>query len=301
MTNPMSILIAGLQGIPGLRVLGLCELPALTLERALDLLDLNSRDVEADYLGLNHQGWFVRIHHQGRDLLPALFDRVDRPEAASFFRVDGEVMRRLHALPLPYMRLYYHTAREVKKLSDKRSSRGRELGDLSQRLFDWYHRSEEHLLPDLLERRSLLWFKMALVPAVQALLGGAESCLYVTETNGGDIPGLPPEAIVEKKCIVNGAGTRMLPFTGPTPAADGPLAPFQDFLGEVSRFEKLALEAALDPSAEKVTAALQAHPLGIPREKARDLVPLVLQEVEGAGSSVESSIKSQRREPHDGV
>ena len=107
--------------------------------------------VESDYLGLNHQGWFVRLRESGKDLLPALFEKVGDPEAARFFRVDPDVMKGMHALPLPYMRLFYHTEREVEKLRALARSRGEELSDLSQNLFDHYGNSNDPDLPDLIK------------------------------------------------------------------------------------------------------------------------------------------------------
>jgi alpha-galactosidase/6-phospho-beta-glucosidase family protein len=133
--------------------------------------------------------------------------------------------------------------------------------------------------------RSLLWFQMALVPAIQALLGAAEPCLYISEINGTDIPGLPPETVVEKKSRVSAQGVKMIPFTGPPPVRDGPLEPFLRFLREVAQYEAAALEAALDPSEDKIIKALGVHPLGIEEKTARALFPLVVQEVGEIGAS----------------
>jgi len=285
MTNPMGILLAGLKTVSGIRPFGLCELPAITLEKALSLLDCRLEGVEADYLGLNHQGWFVRLAREGRDLLPLLFEKIERyPEKAGFFKIDPAVMRKLGALPLYYMRLYYNTEGEAKKLEAKRASRGEELDHLSRKLIEHYMRADEPDLPGLLSNRSLLWFEMALVPAVCALLGGGEQCLYVTEMNGGDIPGLPPESIVEKRCILDPSGTRMIPFKGPGPIHDGKLEPFLSFLRKVVCFEEAALAAAMEPTADRVIDALSVHPQGISLDKCRAMVPDVLKTMEGAAA-----------------
>lgn len=280
MSNPMGILLAALRRIPGLKSFGLCELPALTLKRALDLAGVPEDSATADYLGLNHQGWFVHLLRDGRDLLSDIFDRVDEPEAARFFKVDASRMREVNALPLPYMRLYYHTSREVERLRDAEGSRGRELDDLSNRLYEAYGRTDDPELPDLIRERSLIWYETALVPAIVALLGGGERLLYVSERNGQDIPGLPEDAVVEKKCTLGPEGARMLPFHGPAPERDGALEPFLAFLRQVVQFEEAALRAALDPRAENVAAALTFHPWGIDEVTARSMVPQVLKSVE---------------------
>lgn len=286
MTNPLGILLAALWEVPGLKPLGLCELPGLTLERALALIGVapDAEGLEKDYLGVNHQGWFVRLRLGGEDLLPRVFDRAGEPEAAAFFKVAPEVMRRLGALPLPYLRIYYHTAREAARAKARHASRGEELADLSRRLYAAYAADREGMLPDLIRSRGLLWIDTALVPALAALLGGeVRREFYVSERNEGYIPGLPAEAVVEKRARLGPGGVEPFSFHGPPPEREGSLEAFLSFLEAVHRFEVLALAAAEDPRPERIVEALCSHPLGIDRDTARALTPLVLRPVEGVG------------------
>ncbi len=281
MSNPMGILLLALQSIKGLRCFGLCELPALTLEKALALAGVDREGVEVDFLALNHQGWFTRIVSAGEDLLPAIFARVGEKDSATFFRVDPGVMQSLHALPLPYMRIYYHTRREVERLQAQKASRGEELFDLSARLYEVYRDTDENRLPDSIRSRGLVWFRMALVPAVTALLGGGKRELYVSEVNGGDFPGLPPKAVVEKRCFLGPDGPEMIPFFGSPPTEGGRLEPLLALLRKVVRFEEAALAAALDPIPEKIADALRSLPIELPEETVQGLTPLVLKSVDG--------------------
>jgi len=276
LTNPLGIVLRALDGVEGLRPLGLCELPSATLDRVLDRIGARGGDVQPDYLGLNHQGWFVRLDSGGRDLLPDLLRELDATAALEEFRIEASVLRAIEALPLSYMRLYYHTSREVERLRRRAVPRGEELRQLSERLHLHWATTQDARLPEALSERETPWFRLALVPALVALLGGDEACLYVSERNRGDIPGLPAEAIVEKRCVVDAAGPRMIPFVGPTPTRGGKLEPFLEFLRRIARFESLALEAALDPCAGKAIAALAAHPLVPDEDRARDLAPFVL-------------------------
>lgn len=276
MGNPMGILLAGLTGIKGIKPLGLCELPAKTLAKACALIHNAVDEVEADFLGCNHQGWFVRLMKDGNDLLPDVFGKIESEGLRDFFKVDTAVMEKIHALPLSYMRLYYHTAREAQKLLDRNTSRGQELDDLSGRLYEWYGNCDNDTIPDLLSERNLDWFELALVPAIVALLGGGKRTLFVSERNGHDIPGLPPEAIVEKRSVLHPGGTSMIPFIGPQPVRDGEYEHYLELLRKVTAFEEAALEAALDPDEEKVRKALVLHPMGIDEAKARAMAPEVL-------------------------
>jgi 6-phospho-beta-glucosidase len=289
LTNPMGILLAALHEAAGIEALGLCELPAVTLARALALVGgREPSNLEADYLGVNHQGWFVRVAAGGEDLLPRIFAAVARAADPRAWPVAAGVMRRIGALPLPYLRLYYHTARETRLLRSRRTSRGAELAALSGELHRHYAETSDPGLPAALRRRDTPWFELALVPALAALLGGAPELLYVSERNRGDLPGLPPGAIVEKRCLLGPEGARIIAFTGAPPVAGGALEPFLAFLRGVAAFEDAALRAALDPSPEPVRAALLLHPLRMSHGQAERLIPLVLQPLAAAGSLARS-------------
>jgi alpha-galactosidase/6-phospho-beta-glucosidase family protein len=70
--NPMSILLATLRDLDGLRAFGLCVLPGETLRRALTVVGTTRAEVQVDYFGLNRRGFFHRIVRRGENLLPAL-------------------------------------------------------------------------------------------------------------------------------------------------------------------------------------------------------------------------------------
>src|SRR5690606_28280259 len=110
---------------------GLCELPQRTLDEAVRLLGrpAGTDAVHASHLGVNHQGWFVRIVVDGEDVLDAVLRRIATLERGGGFGVDGLVMQRLGALPLRYLRLFYHRQRVVAEARDR--DRGAELAALS--------------------------------------------------------------------------------------------------------------------------------------------------------------------------
>jgi len=278
LTNPMGILLAGLGRIPGLKTFGLCELPGVTLQRALHLIGLEPGGVEADYLGLNHQGWFVRVAEGGRDRLPDILSAVAELPTDSFFQVDARVMKRLGALPLPYMRLYYHTFREANALRNRSCPRGRTLEALSAELYAHYARSREARLPELLEQRATVWYE-DWVSTIRALCGGKAANLYVSGRNGGAVAGLPEGAVVETLSRLDAAGPEAVPFTDPALFQGGKLERFLSFLRRVVRFEEAAVEAAMDPSGDRIVAALRLHPFEIDPDTARAMVPEVLKPV----------------------
>lgn len=254
LANPMGILLAALAGVPGLRTFGLCELPGDTLARALSLLGELPARVEADYFGINHQGFFTRIERGGEDLLPRVFQAIEALPAPNFFRVDTGAMRALGALPLPYWRLYAHTQREAAALAARRESRARELARLADELFAAYAEDRTGALPPGLARREQPWYAQALVPALVAVLGGPPAELYVSQANGGLLPELPDAAVIETRARVTAGGIEpVAPRARPAHLAA--------LLSGIAEFERRAAAAALSPSVAAVAAALAAHPL----------------------------------------
>jgi 6-phospho-beta-glucosidase len=275
MSNPMGILVAGLASLTSLRILGLCELPEHTIVQALDLIDAQGK-VEVDYVGLNHQGFFLRVEQDGRDLLPAIFHRIGQLQGGGFFRIETRIMEGHNALPLPYMRLYFHQEREVALQSTRKVDRGRELEEHSRLLHAAYATPAASEAPSLLSQRSMPWNELTLVPALIALTGDRQVELYVSEPNRGYIPFLPDNAIVEKRALLGRDAIRPFPLVAD--GMDKRHKQVRDLLCRIQDFESQASKAALSPSEENVLMALATHPFQISDEDAHDMLPDLLQD-----------------------
>jgi 6-phospho-beta-glucosidase len=276
LANPMSVLLAVLRDLDGLRAFGLCELPGDTLARALALVGLARADVDVDYAGLNHRGFFHRVERDGVDLLPALGRAIAAQPAGHFFRVEAEHVDALGALPLPYLELCLDRPAALRRMRARRETRGAELARLSARLHERYAAGASAELPAELAARSTPWYEQSLVPALVALLGGPEAELYVSEPNRGHLDFLPRDAIVEKRARVGAAGPRAAPLrVPPSQRVAGMLAAFQVA-------EERCVAAALDPRSATVMAALLSEPPGVAPALAEALVPHVLAPVEVA-------------------
>ncbi len=276
LSNPLGILLRALAAVPDLRAFGLCELPEDTLRRALRLIGERPDDVESVYWGLNHQGGFTRVQRAGRDLLPRIHDAIEELPDDGFFRVEAEVMRAEGMLPLPYMRLYFHTEREVRLARERSRSRGDELEELSRELLGYYAKPDSLELPPALARRSMPWIADTVVPAVVALLGGRASRPYVSEANAGHLPDLADDVVVEKAALVTAEGPRPVDAGGDRMREAPPSPDFLAFLAKLADYEARAVEAALRPTRDAIRDALASHPLEIDASTADAMVPDVM-------------------------
>ncbi len=263
MANPMSILLRVLAAGTPLRCLGLCELPATTLAAGLRRLGLAAdAATSVDHVGLNHQAFLCRVEVEGRDVVPAMLDAIERDQATTGgvlpeFQIAAAAMRRFAAVPLPYLRLHLH--REGALAAARRGSRAARLDDLARRLHRHYAVNQSGELPALARERATPWLDLALAPALSALLGGSAATLYVSERNGDHLPFLPADAIVEKRARVDAHGVMPLPL-GETSLGHERR---NVLLQAIAAFERAAASAALAPTPARLREALALHPSGL--------------------------------------
>jgi 6-phospho-beta-glucosidase len=127
--------------------------------------------------------------------------------------------------------------------------------------------------PELLERRGGAFYSEAATQLVGSLASGRGDVQVVDIRNGGTLPGLEPDDVVE-------VPARIL-RDGPQPVEQRPLAP--DLLGlvqHVAAYERLSAEAAV--TRDRVTArrALLANPLVREYANADQLLDALLEPVE---------------------
>src|SRR5690606_920573 len=87
-----------------------------------------------------------------------------------------------------------------------------------------------------------------------ALARNEPATMILNVGNGGAVPGLPDDAVVEVPCAVDGSGVRPL-ATRPLPGR------FLGLLQQVKEVERTTIEAALTGSPRLAVAAFALHPL----------------------------------------
>jgi len=273
LANPMGALLATLADVPGLRALGLCELPEDTLRRALARLPdrPGTEAVRASFVGLNHRGAFTSVRVDGRERLDDVMAAVAGPPPEPFFPWSADELARLRALPVRHLRLVLAPREMADAQRARPRTRGAELQDLSERLHARWAAGAPDELPAELRQRDMPWLRMAVVPALRALLGGEPARLFVSERNGTHLPWLPADGIVEKAARLDAGG----------PVADPPgvpAEPLRGLLERCARAEAALAAAARAPDAGRVLEALVLDPAGPGREAAQQVLPALLAE-----------------------
>jgi 6-phospho-beta-glucosidase len=250
-TNPVGIVTRALLDA-GHRAVGLCNV-AIGFQRLFArLLDVEPRRVLVDQVGLNHLTWVRAVHVDCDDVLPALIaDHVEDVAAQS--AMPPELVERLGVVPSYYLR-YFYLHDDVLEHQRHGTPRAREVMEIERSLLELYRDPALDTKPALLERRGGAFYSEAATQLVASLRAGEGDVQVVDVRNGGALPGLADDDVVELPARITA--------TGAEPRAQPPLAP--ELLGlaqHVAAYERLAARAAVEQSAELAHRALLTHPL----------------------------------------
>ncbi|KOG29106.1 6-phospho-beta-glucosidase [Streptomyces resistomycificus] len=272
-TNPVGIVTRALLEA-GHKAVGLCNVAIGFQRKFARMLGVAPGEIHLDHVGLNHLTWETGVRlggPEGEDVLPGLLSEYGEAIAADL-RLPRPLLDRLGVVPSYYLRYYYAHDEVVRELRSK-PSRAAEVAEMERQLLTMYADPTLDEKPELLARRGGAYYSEAAVDLAAGLLGGTGSgpeepsvdggggrraggspYQVVNTRNGGTLPFLPDDAVIEVQAAVGPKGAAPLAV----PAVD-PL--YAGLMAQVTAYEELALEAALRGGRDRVFRTLLAHPL----------------------------------------
>ena len=250
-TNPVGIVTRALLDA-GHHAVGLCNV-AITFQRLVArLLDVTPDRVVVDQVGLNHLTWIRAVRVDGDDVLPQLIAE-HGAELADDIELPRSVLDDLGAIPSYYLHYFYAHDRV---LEEQRHGvpRAQTVAEIERGLLELYRDPALNEKPPLLEQRGGAFYSEAAVGLVRSLSSGDGAVHVVDTRNGGTLPGLAADDVVELPALVGADGAVPLP--------QEPLAP--ELLGlvqHVAAYERLTVQAATTRDPVAARKALLAHPL----------------------------------------
>ena len=267
-TNPVGIVTRALLDA-GHRAIGLCNVAIGFQRQFAHLLGVAPGQVSLDHVGLNHLTWERAVIVDGTDRLPDLI-AAHGQELADQIELPLPVIQKIKSIPSYYLRYFYAHDQVV---AEQRTgpTRAEEVMKIERELLTMYADPALDHKPELLGRRGGAFYSEAAVALLASLVAGTGDEQVVNVANGGTMPFLPEDAVIEVPAVIGASGA------DPVPVA--PLGPLmRGLVAHVSAYEELAVAAARLGGRDRVVAALLAHPLIGQYDQASALADLLLAE-----------------------
>jgi 6-phospho-beta-glucosidase len=252
LTSPLSILVGlAIQQFPSLQLVGTCELPWTTLCGIANSLKVSPHDVDFDYAGVNHLGWFYRLEYQGRDLIAEF--AVHQSRQGGF--PSGELIRSNAAVPLRYLRMHFDSSEVLHEQRTRTMPRAQELQAIGERSFFAYENGAIEEILTALTQRSAGWYSDAVGPLILAHLGIPQSLpFFLSLQNGRSYPQFGEDEVLEIPHRVEEGRLISQPPRSQVPTN------LRQLLHSFLEYERLAGKAVIERNRSLLEGAIRIHP-----------------------------------------
>ncbi len=254
-TNPSGIAAQALLK-KSVRSVGLCNCPYAMEQSVKEALDLP--DAEIEYVGLNHLSWLTAIRSGGIDYLGRAIKEGINSAAMKNIPANGfdrEILQAVHAIPSTYLEYYYFKADQLKALQSEKLSRGEVCLKLEKQLLAKYRDPALTVKPPELEQRGGAYYSTVAVELLEAIENDRKTRHVVNVRNGGALPFMEDDDIIECAAIVQRDGIT------PVPVKDFSNEHIIGLMRQMKAYEKLAVQAAVTGDRSTAIAALLLNPL----------------------------------------
>lgn len=303
-TNPAGMVTEAMRATLGDRVVGICDTPIGLMRRAVHAIGSKPELVDFDYVGLNHLGWLRRVSVDGQDRLPILLNSDEALAQVEEARLLGfDWVRALGALPNEYLYYYYFNREATERIRSSIETRGEFLRRQQATFY-----SDAHHHPD---SALALWnntkhdressymaesraeedrsnrqdadvdgggYQTVALNLMTSLVQGRPTRMILNVANGGNVPELPEEAVIEVPCTVDSDGIHPQRVE----KVEGEML---GLMQQVKSVEQLTIAASLRRDPALAWRAIAAHPLVDSAAVARRLLDTYRAEIPGVAAA----------------
>ena len=250
------------------RILNICDMPVAILLSYSKMLGLSDwTELDPEYFGLNHFGWFTALYDQtGKDRLPELREKIistgmeacsdrhhkDKDWQKTWKKYAEIVKDYPEYLPNSYLQYYLYSSDVVKKMDLTHTRADMVIEGREKELKEEYNKFLAD--PDNYKSpvQEFTVFGDFIVDAAVSIAYNKGYRYLVIVENNGAIPNLPADAMVEVPAYLRS--------WGPEPVARKPISSFYKGLIENQlSSEKLAVDAYFENSYDKALQAIAVN------------------------------------------
>ena len=222
-TNPSGMVTEAVLKYTDIRCIGLCNVPIHMKMDIVSMLDVDSKDVFIEYVGLNHLVWGRNVWYKDENVTKKVIEKLKDGASLTMKNISDlkwpkEFLDALGMVPCPYHRYYYMTDRllkEEKEASETIGTRAEQVKKIEEKLFEIYKNAELNTKPAELEKRGGAYYSDAAVSLISAIYNDKKDIHTVNIKNNGTIKGIPDDSVIEVNCIVDKRGATPLGLKNP--------------------------------------------------------------------------------------
>ncbi len=257
-TNPVQVVTDALVRHGGVPFLGLCDQTSGEIAFLARLLGADPHALEIDTCGTNHMTFTRAVRLEGEDVTERVWDLLDHVELASLAsepeRRTVRLFRVLRHVPSEYLQYFlFHDEVLAEQRAHGRTRAQLIMARLPEVLASYRREADAKDPHPSMERASEEHGDFA-VAVMAAMVSGERARFILNVPNGGAVPDLPDDAIVEVPCGLDGGMVGALPQPALPPMVAG-------LVRQVAEHARLAADAAVTGDRELCVRALIAHPL----------------------------------------
>ncbi|MDP0506489.1 MAG: 6-phospho-alpha-glucosidase [Fusobacterium sp. JB019] len=285
-TNPAAIVAVALEKqFPNdKKILNICDQPINLLRSYGRLLEMNSREFEPVYFGLNHFGWFTHLYDKtGKDLIPRIkeitlergfipadAEQRDQSWLDTYAMVRDMVVDFPDYLPNTYLQYYYYPNYKCNKLDPKYTRANEVMDGREKRVFEECR--------EIIERGSMGDTNVVhndahadMIVEIGESIAFNENRIYIVIVkNNGLISNVDDNAMVEVAATLG--------FNGPRPFGVGKVGTFyKGLIEQQNAYEQLTSEAWFEGSYGKALQALTINRTIVDAKKARKILDALIE------------------------
>ncbi|WP_017210540.1 6-phospho-beta-glucosidase [Clostridium beijerinckii] len=262
-TNPSGIITEAVLKYTDIKCIGLCNVPIHMKMDVVSMLDVDSKEVFIEYVGLNHLVWGRNVWYKGINVTDRVIEKLkDGAELTmkniSDLKWPKKFLDALGMIPCPYHRYYYMTDRllkEEKEAARTIGTRAEQVKKIEASLFEKYKDKNLDVKPPELEKRGGAYYSDAAVSLISSIYNDKKDIHTINVKNNGTIKGIPDDSVVEVNCLVDKRGATPLSLTRPVEEK------ILGLIHSVKFYEISTIEAGVHGSTNQAIMALANNPL----------------------------------------
>lgn len=245
------------------KVVGLCNLPLVSMMQEPRMFDMKLEDFIYQFAGLNHFHWHKVTDRQGNDYTAKIIEKMYAQNAGGPANIHytpfiKEQISSSGIVPCAYHRYYYLQDEMLKhgieEYHAEEGSRAEQVKRVEAELFELYKDTNLNHKPEQLARRGGAHYSDAACECISSIYNDKRSVMVVSTKNKGALSDLPYDSAVEVSSYMTGKG--------PIPISWGKFEPAERGWVQVMKaMEECTIKAAVTGDYGLALQAFMLNPL----------------------------------------